>query len=176
MVSDFEKGRKLAYIELGQFLTTFEHITHSFKDCITVMLKVNGLEDEKYSEILLNKLTAEPLKSILQAMIAYHFDEENKLFLNKLINEYSNLIEIRNIVIHSFWAIGIGGEDFNEVSLIGIKTRNSKKGVENYNLAFELSDIREINSINESFSELLFNLQKDINNDDVIIKNKYGDT
>ncbi len=171
--SSFEKGRKLAYIELGEFLATFEHITHSFKDCISGMLHHKGLSDSNYSEILLNKLTAEPLKSILSAMIAHHFDEENQYFLNKVLSEYSNLIEIRNIVIHSFWAIGVGVEDYNKVSLIGIKTRNSKKGVEHYNLNFELSDIEEINSINKSFNELVYNIKMDIEKNNIKLKSKY---
>jgi len=167
---NYEKGQKLAHIELGRFLATFEHTTHYFKDCIQFILEDNGLKNSDYAEILLNRLTAEPVKSILQGMIAYRFSDNNQSILNKVITQYSYLIEIRNVVIHSYWAIGVGIEEDKSVSLIGIKTRNSKKGITHFNLDLELEDFHEINEMNENFCMLICDLKNTIVDEEDKIK------
>ncbi len=156
------KGRDKAFIELGKFLALFEHITYYFKDCIGEILKYNGLNNSEYSDILLSKLTAEPIKTIFQGMVPYHFNENQVINVNKILSEYSNLIEIRNIIIHCYWAIGVSPDNHLDVSLYGIKSKASKKGISLYNLNLGLNDLKDINRKVIQFSELIWSLKESI--------------
>lgn len=158
----YEEGQKLAFIELGKFMVSFEHATHYFKDCISEILALNGLKDTNYSDILLSKLTADPIKTIFQSMIPYHYSGENNPKIEKIIKEFTFLIEIRNIIIHCYWAIGVSPDNPVDLSLIGIKNTTSKKGITYLDLDLELKEIQRISELTEEFTYLLDALSKSI--------------
>jgi hypothetical protein len=153
MESNYERGQNLAYQELGRFLANFEHTAHTFRDNIALILKDNGLENETYSDILLNKLTAEPIVGIFQAMIPYYFENEMQKLFDLVIKEFRNLVELRNIIIHCYWIFGVG-VDNEEISMIGLKQKNSKSGIAHYNLNMEIMEMKKLNEVSENFSEL----------------------
>ncbi len=155
----FDKGQDLAFLELGKFLARFEYTTHSFREIIGEILKRKGLSEKIYSDILLAKLTAEPIFTYLQAMTPYYFQNNNITFVNDILVQFKYLIEIRNIIIHSYWAIGVGIQDYNEVTMIGIKQRVSKSGIAHYDLDFEIKEIRAINTTTQAFSEFASSLE-----------------
>ena len=61
---EFTDNRNLVYTELGKFNVIFEQITHSFKTAIKDILINGGLKNKSYADCLLDKLTADPIKSI----------------------------------------------------------------------------------------------------------------
>lgn len=165
IANEFSKNQNLVYTELGKFNVIFEHTNHSFKSCIKDILKTNGLEDRAYADCLVDKLTAEPIKSIFQSIIALYLKrEDDKKTINKIISIFSDLIEIRNVFMHCFWAIGTQGEDPVVPFIFGIKTRISKKGVSAYNLDFELKDLIALNKKLIKFKDLVYELKKLIKN------------
>lgn len=162
METNYEKGENLAYQELGRFLNTFEHVTHVFRDIITLILKDNGLQNETYSDIILTRLTAEPIGSIFQAMVAYYYEDDIKMktLSDSFIKEFRNLIEVRNIIIHCYWIIGVGTNknEISEISMIGIKKKTSKNGITHYNLNMEILEMKKLNDVSNDFEELCYGL------------------
>lgn len=159
MESSYEKGEKIAFQELGKFLATFEHTAHTFRENISFILKEDGLQNKIYSDILLNRLTAEPISTIFQTMIYYHFDKQRQIFLNDVIKEFKDLIEVRNIVIHCYWIIGVGFDDESRVSMYGLKQKNSKAGAIHYNLNLEIEEVKKLNKVCNDFCELCHAIQ-----------------
>ncbi len=159
MGENFDKGENLAFQELGRFLATFERITHEIRDIVTTVLEQNGLKDKLLADIILSRLTAEPLATIFQAMIPDYISNDRSLkLLNSIVIEFRNIIEVRNIIIHCYWVIGVGTEDHSAVSLIGIKQKTSKKGIEHYNLNMELLEMKNLNKVTSDFSKLCYDL------------------
>lgn len=160
---EFLENRNLVFTELGRFNVTFEYATHSFKSCIKNILINNGLENQTYADCLTDKLTAEPIKTIFQSFILHYFkSEEDKQKVNKIISSFSDLIEIRNLVIHCFWVIGVVVKEPVEPLIVGLKTRISKKGVSIYNLNFELKELIVLNNKLNDFNDLIYELDTHI--------------
>jgi len=159
----FLRTRSLVFTQIGRFNVKFEQTTHYFKSCIKNILINNGLENQTYADCLTDKLTAEPIKTIFQSFVPHYFkDDEDKRILNNIISSFSDLIEIRNLIIHCFWVIGANEKEPIEPFIMGIKTRISKKGICNYNLDFELKELISLNDKLTGFKTLIYELDKHI--------------
>lgn len=158
---EYIENRNMVFMELGKFNVHFEQITHSFKAIIENILLNNGLNNRDYANCLTGKLTAEPIKNIFQSIISLYIQNEEDLKkLNKPISLFSDLIEIRNIVIHCFWVIGVTVKEIPEPFISGIKPRISKNGVAFYNLNLEIKDLSDLNLKLSKFNESMFKLGK----------------
>ncbi len=158
---EFINNRSLVYTELGKFNVIFEQITHSFKNAIKDISIKNDLKNKLYSDCLIDKLTAEPIKSIFQSMLSIYIkDESERRNINNLISVFSDLIEIRNLLIHCYWSIGVVVNEPVEPFIVGIKSKISKKGVSIYNLDFKIQELINLNYKLEEFNELIFELFK----------------
>jgi hypothetical protein len=159
---EYIENRNLVFIELGKFNVNFEQITHSFKTIIENILLNNGLNNRDYVDCLTGKLTAEPIKSIFQSIISLYIKNENdRKKLNKLVPIFSDLIEIRNIVTHCFWVIGVTVKEIPEPFISGIKPRISKNGVGIYNLNLEIKELSDLNVKLTDFNDRMFELGKE---------------
>ena len=158
---EYIENRNLVFIELGKFNVYFEQVTHSFKTIIEYILLNNGLNNKDYVDCLTGKLTAEPIKTIFQSLISLYIkNTEDRKKLDKLVPLFSDLIEIRNIVTHSFWVIGVTVKEIPEPFISGIKPRISKNGVGIYNLNLEIKELSDLNHKLVEFNENMFDLVK----------------
>jgi hypothetical protein len=158
---EFLDNRNLVFIELGKFNVNFEQITHSFETIIEYILMNNGLNNSEYVDCLTGKLTAEPIKLIFQSMISVYIENvPDKKKVNNLLSIFSDLIEIRNIVIHCFWVIGVTEKEVIEPFVTGIKKRISKDGVGIYNLNIDFKELVDLNTKIVKFNESMFEFSK----------------
>lgn len=119
------------FCEIGRFSVRFEHVCFALRQGITFLLHKGGLRNQQLAHIVLAELTAAPLKSILQAMIAEvaDLDETDRLISNKIFIRVQNLIEKRNDVIHSTWFVGWASSEDSEFSQAdGHKLSRGKAG------------------------------------------------
>lgn len=154
MENNYEKGEHLAYQELGRFLTNFEKTVFTFKQNIALILKENGLKGEHFSNIILARLTAEPIRQMFESMLPHGYNPEKQAFLKLAINRFRELTELRNIIIHCYWIITADLFDEESVSMMGIKHKTSQKGISQYNLTMEVEDMKRLNVVVEEFLEL----------------------
>ncbi|MFH6981831.1 hypothetical protein [Marinoscillum luteum] len=168
-LDEYSLNRDKVFKELGKFNVHFEQITHSLKDCIATILISNGLKDETYIDCITSKLTSEPILRIFQST-SLHFlsNKEEKEKINQISNVFVDLIQVRNMLIHASWIIGLTNNDPepNEPYILGIKARVSKKGVSLYNLGFKIKELRELNIKVEALNQFAFQLSQNISQGD----------
>jgi hypothetical protein len=154
METNYEKGENLAYQELGKFLRNFEHTVYTFRENISHILKQDGLKQDVLSDIILERLTAEPIAKMFLAMLPYCYEKDEQEIFKSAIDKLQDLTELRNIIIHCYWIITPDLFDSEKVSMIGIKQRASKDGISNYNLDMEVVEMKKVNDIVEEFLEI----------------------
>ncbi|WP_139277080.1 hypothetical protein [Salegentibacter echinorum] len=158
---EFIETTNLVYTELGKFNVDFEQTTHYFKSCVKSILINNGLKDQIYADFFTEKLTAEPIKSIFQSTMNHSYNSENdKQRIKKMITLFSDLIEIRNVVTHCYWAIGTTVGEPVKPFIFGLKTRISGTGISQYNLSMELNELKNINKKLDLFKTGMYELSR----------------
>ncbi len=90
----------------GYFLLKFERIFDVIRTIITEIIKKNGLEEERYIDILLYETTAGPLGNYYRAvMFEYYHKSEEWEKINKFNTEFheklKQAITIRNFLMHA---------------------------------------------------------------------------
>ncbi|MRD72057.1 hypothetical protein GH865_02165 [Rhodocyclus tenuis] len=119
------------YAAIGKACVDFEHVCHALRTAILQMLQAHGLVNQKVSQVMMAELTAQPLLSIYQALIAETLvlTEIEKRICDQLCKQVKGLIERRNGIIHATWFVGWAGcddTDFSEAS--GHKWKRGKSG------------------------------------------------
>ena len=121
------------YEAIGRCAVKFEHVCFSMHQGITLLLSVNGLQNQRLSQVLLADLTAYPLKSILQALIAeiVSLPPPDKSICDKIFIRIQKLIERRNDIVHSTWFVGWASSEDTDFSMVnGHKWARGKQGAD----------------------------------------------
>jgi len=135
------------FCEIGRFSVKFEHVCFALRRGISLLLTMNGLENQQLAHIITADQTAHPLKTILQAMIHEITKPEKKeaLIIDAVFKRLQGLIETRNNVIHSFWAIGnIGNEKEYIPQAAGHKLTRKKIGARVKDLKYTAEDFTKL--------------------------------
>ncbi len=143
LTDNFSQGEQYAYQFIGEFLVKFEGIVANHRRTIQIILRNQGLGEDKLSEILLARLTLEPIIAHLESMLTVvgAIGKEEKLTISKT----KEVIELRNLFVHSQWSFAVATDDSKDVIMFGDKTRITKNIVGKYNLTQRIEHIQEIN-------------------------------
>jgi len=119
------------YRAIGEFVVKFEHVCNAVQTCIVFLLNHAGLRDQSVTQILLAGVTAEPLRTLFESLVAQTQglnDTERKILKNAL-NRFQKLTVERNDIVHSTWYVGWGNESTNDFSeATGMKFHKNKDG------------------------------------------------
>ncbi len=129
----YDNQVKELYAAIGKACVDFEHVCHALRIAILQMLQAHGLTNQKVSQVMMAELTAWPLLSIYQALIAETLEltEIEKRVCKQLCTQVDKLIQRRNEIIHATWFVGWAGcddTDFSEAS--GHRWKRDKSGSE----------------------------------------------
>jgi len=110
------------------------------------VLEKEGLKNQSIRKILLANQTAEPLRSLLQALLAEFFDQEKfHILLKKIFQEVQDLTAIRNEIIHSKWNPPVDDPDWGggKNYAIGKKLKTSKSGESSVYPKYTIADFEK---------------------------------
>ena len=148
---------------VGQFSVEFEQVCCKMEECAMDILEREGLRNRSIRKILLANQTAEPLRSLLQALLAEFFDQEGfQVVLKKVFQEMQDLTAIRNEIIHTKWCPPLDDPDWGggKSHVIGQKLKTSKSGESSvypkYNRADFEEKIEACLRLQKIFSSLIF--------------------
>ena len=149
------------YRSIGKFSVKFEQIVHSMSLGITMMLSMNGLNNQQLAHIMLAELTAYPTKSIFGAMIAEirELSDRDRQIVNGILKRVQDLIDRRNDIVHSTWFVGWASPEnpvFDEVS--GHKLTRGKSGAGVKGFKFKSKDVDELSDECDLVNELVMRL------------------
>lgn len=127
----WKKDTDELYCSIGEFVVKFELVSHQIQIGITSLLGLAGIRNQKISQLMLAGLTAEPLRSLYESLIAetQTINDIERKMIKDALNRFQTLIQERNDIVHSTWFIGWGNErsiNFSEVS--GMKFHKNKSG------------------------------------------------
>lgn len=126
----FEKEEQM-YEMLGRYVIAFEDFCQSIRSLIVSILHAQGLKNEAVHEILLEGLTAAPLLAKLHALVnssVAKSEEERKVF-SKVFCQFHEIIEERNVFLHSHWLpYAITEEETTQFHIAGTKPGLNKNG------------------------------------------------
>jgi len=125
------ESEKETYEMLGRYSVGFEEFCGAMLSCIRNLLCIQGLKNDDVQEILLAGMTADPLlsklHSLVNAVIAKN-ENEQKIY-SRVFNQFTSLINERNIYIHSNWVgFSIKNNGQEEFHLVGSKLGSNKSG------------------------------------------------
>jgi hypothetical protein len=163
----YEAQTSELYKSIGKCTVKFEHVCCSMQSGIIALLKKDGLQTHNLAEILIADTTAQPLKSILQAIIGeFGMTEAEKKICDNIFKQIQKLIERRNEIIHSTWFISDPfpiNTDFTKIS--SQKWRRGKKGAIRNNEVCTALEFEEFATKCELVSALIDHLWSSINFD-----------
>ncbi len=170
----FEAQTAEVYQAIGKCSVKFEHVTFTMQQAITFLLHKGGLKNQRLANVILADLTANPLKSIFQAMIpeSSELSQEESNICDKIFFRTQKLIERRNDIIHSTWFVGWANPDdtdFSEVT--GAKRARGKQGAVFKSLKHTAADFEAFARECDEVAELLHRLLACLIYDFKIIKN-----
>lgn len=122
------------YRSIGEFVVKFERVCYSLTMGILAMLGRSGLKDQRLANLLLAGLTAEPTRTLFEALAAQtnwlRAGEREKL--KDLLSRFQKLTSERNDVVHGAWLIDFHNyashtQDFSKA--FGMKLHKNKNGV-----------------------------------------------
>lgn len=131
------------YEAIGKCAVKFEHICFNLRQGITALLGEHGLNNQRLSQVLLADLTAYPLKSILQSLIAEiaTLPPPDKAICDKIFARVQNLIEQRNDIVHRTWFVGWASSEDTDFSIVsGHKWSRGKQGANPKQVEYECTD------------------------------------
>lgn len=128
----YEASTKAQFEALGRFIQAFEHMVSAMRSSIEGRLQQESRQMVFFTRMLLHHsaLTAYPLRELFRAVIYTDVNELRKTnpsdsddfnrILSAIATEVSDLIRIRNVIIHGTQLIGwvsSGQEDFTELAI-----------------------------------------------------------
>lgn len=149
------------YRAIGEFVVKFEYTCHTIQTSIVFLLGRAGLTDQRIAQILLAGLTADPLRGLLQSLVAQtqSLSEKEQAILKNAFDRFQKLTERRNDVVHTTWAVGWGSEDqadFSEAA--GMKFHKNKTGAAIKVFRRNTDDFKALSSEAEALSGIFFRL------------------
>ena len=149
------------YQAVGEFTVNFEHVTYTMQQGVISLMQLSGLKSYQVGEILLAELTAHPLKSMLQALLAelLVLSTDDRKICDNLFARTQKLIEQRNNIIHSTWFVGWAHADDTEFSdALGQKLSRGKTGAKAKTFTYKAEEFRLHSAECKKVSTLLFRL------------------
>lgn len=130
------------YANIGRFAVEFEQICHSMESGTRCILLAEGLKNENIQEVLLAKITAEPLSSLYQSLCYEHLKPstaEGKI-VDFVFKNFNDLISKRNDLLHGKWFLCLKdtGDGGKAAVGLGVKLHKNKAGASTKR--FEYSD------------------------------------
>lgn len=128
---DREFQTQALYCAIGRFAVAFEHMCKELHNAMLFMLSKEGMRNQQVSRVILAGMTAEPLRSLYQALIAeiHHPKGVEKIVVDSILRRTQIMISKRNDVIHSIWYIGYGSSPDDDALLAsGYKGKRDGKG------------------------------------------------
>lgn len=145
------------YREIGEFVVKFEHVGHAIQTGIIFLLDGAGLHNQNVTQILLAGLTAEPLRTLFESLVAetQQLNTNEQVIVKDALNRFQKLTQNRNDIVHSIWFIGWGNEqstDFTDAS--GIKFHKDMKGAKVKSFKRKAADFAKLSEEAESLVEI----------------------
>jgi hypothetical protein len=170
MKNEIELANEKSYSEIGKFVVYFEYVTHKFLDCITIILQKSGLQDKSAVKIILDRLTADSIKTKFDSLVANFLDKDDpkQKVVKPLLKQYSDLVEIRNLFIHGLWLLSPASYNDKKKYIphfIGIKQRVKSKNISFYNIKGDIEIIELINLRVSMLLDLVVKLENDLVHD-----------
>ena len=127
----FKEQTTALYAAVGRFAVEFEHVCFTMRCIVMDMLDKSGLRDQRVMNILLAEHTAEPLRSLMAALIAEtsQLSKQDRRIVSYVLSGVQELTKDRNDVLHSTWFIGwytTDSGDFGDAP--GVKPKRSGRG------------------------------------------------
>lgn len=155
------------YELFGKFCVEFEIVCGEMEYCADDLLALSGLNNMSMRKVVLSNLTAYPLQNMLRALLAEHFKskecfEQYEPILSMAFNEFSELNETRNKLVHAKWLAPIDEEQFSKPKpyVLSQKLKTNKTGDGTEFLKYEeghfQTHIGECLRLKEIFSRLRY--------------------
>jgi len=163
---EMNKQRQL----IGEFIIEFEQICGFIRFIILDILYPNASKlDNNNVEILLEGLTADPLRKKLESLIFDNYNDDKELinFSKEISKKFESLISIRNSFAHGSILLGrknLSGESSGNTFLLK-HSKTTKEGIdrnsmiiENSNLEYLIEQTRDIYNI---YSHIILLIDKE---------------
>jgi hypothetical protein len=149
------------YASFGHFAFKFEEVRINIKEILVQIMENNGLSNINYAEMAFAGHTADPLRTIFLSFCAEYFkdDKVSQNIIYKINKKFIEAIELRNKLIHSFWAIGYG-ETPDDTIAVGVRPKISKNGLTYYDMNFFASDFRYFATQLELLDSFVYEIRK----------------
>lgn len=117
--TNIEKGTSEIYQVIGEFAVTFEKICFNMLLCVREILRKDGLSNEAVIDVIIAGMTAEPIRTLLQSLLAESFNPTTyeKKIISNLMTRFQELISERNSILHGSTLVGYGSspeDDYSE--------------------------------------------------------------
>lgn len=171
-----EEDIKNQTVLVGSYMVCYEQISAIIRSIILKICYPNSSSVQNNNiEILLEGLTADPLRKKLEALVYDNFkDEEDLLRLNKeLSKKFEKLIPIRNSIAHGVISLCCKGFDGElSSSTFGIKhSKITKSGIDRNAIIVNLETLEKLVRQTRQIANAYHRLSV-ITNDDIPIANK----
>ena len=152
-----KKGIDDLYRAIGEFAVKFESVCLSIQTCIVLIFDRAGLRHQKITQILLAGLTADPLRTLFESLVAQTqtLNKKEHKILKNVLNRFQKLTEERNDILHSTWFIGRGNEsttDFSEAA--GMKLHKNKSGAVVKSFRKKAEDFHKLSNEAEALAKI----------------------
>lgn len=151
------------YQAIGEFVVKFEHVTLALTLIAKAILERTGLRDEQVSSIILAGMTAEPLRSLVEALASQtgYLRSDDMEHFRSVLKRFQSLTSERNDVVHGAWLV----EWFNYAShqdefeiAKGFKLHKNKDGVATKEFRRDIADFARLTSEAEELRMMLHKL------------------
>jgi len=165
--------RSKEYEILGRILVNFEKVINALRLKIYEQMLYLGLDEEKGQrpiDILLAKLDACQLCEKFRAISIEIFgiDSLSTKQVKILSDCMKELIEIRNLLLHSTWFIGYSEFSGSEEEISrGFNDRYGKKGLIRNRIYFSEEELKKINESMDILIDFILKLRVDNNEKDI---------
>lgn len=145
-----QKAKELSdslYPTIGEFVVSFEAISHAIRMGIGTLLKKNGLRNHHLSDILVGDLTMQPLQATYRALLSAteQLDSIEVAILDDIFRRVCRLAEHRNRILHSAWFIDFRNpDDIRDGLLLSYKPGRTKKGAKECPSRVAIQEVRDV--------------------------------
>lgn len=148
-------------MELGKFVLAFERVCDAMRYLIMFSLRSQGLKNQGIEQVIVGDKAAAALQVLFGAIYCElpEQDELDRKCVKDLLNDFKEITEKRNILLHSSWNLGSGAAD-PELYAATIRYRakqNSGSGAEVH--GYSASYIRDLSNQLKRIQVLLQRLQ-----------------
>ena len=156
-----EELQRELYPTIGKFAVSFERVCYALKMGISELMEVEGLSNDRITDILIGDLTLFPLQSIFRALIAEtgKITPDNQYIIDNIFKRIVKLGEERNKIIHSAWFIDYKNRKALRAKMLtGHKPGYNKKGAKPSWFNYPISEIKKMIKEANVLSDLVHQL------------------